>query len=340
VDAERDPYGCAIDTSTGQQVLSFYRRPLPTTNLRFLSAIMFDGRESAAFPLNSSATFKSNLTTDLTTQALHAVQTHGQSSHDPTPDQLSEIVNFEMGLTTAQVWDNRAGFLAAGANGGPMALVSQSYFPGVNDSLTPSMFSPTIFTLFDQWEEQKHSWPSGMQRAQIAAGEKIFNSFPINITDVRGLNDNAALGKPAVIVGTCGTCHDTPNVGNHSLPVPLDIGTGHSPAYESNAQIRSALAQLSFPDLPVYRVSGCTDPFSGENTLYTTDLGKAMLSGQCSDLNRIKGPILRGLGARAPYFHNGAAASLNELVNFYNQRFNMRLTDQQKADLIAFLNSL
>jgi hypothetical protein len=301
---------------------------------------MFDGRESAAFPLNSSATFKSNLTTDLTTQALHAVQTHGQSSHDPTPDQLSEIVNFEMGLTTAQVWDNRAGFLAAGANGGPMALVSQSYFPGVNDSLTPSMFSPTIFTLFDQWEEQKHSWPSGMQRAQIAAGEKIFNSFPINITDVRGLNDNAALGKPAVIVGTCGTCHDTPNVGNHSLPVPLDIGTGHSPAYESNAQIRSALAQLSFPDLPVYRVSGCTDPFSGENTLYTTDLGKAMLSGQCSDLNRIKGPILRGLGARAPYFHNGAAASLNELVNFYNQRFNMRLTDQQKADLIAFLNSL
>jgi cytochrome c peroxidase len=340
VEAEHDPYGCAIDTSTGPQILSFYRRPLPTTNLRFLSAVMFDGRESAAYPLNSTSTFKNNLTIDLTIQALHAIQTHGQSSIDPTPQQLAEIVNFEMGLTTAQVWDNRAGFLAAGANGGPMALAGQPYSPGVNDSLTPSIFSPTIFTLFGQWEEQKHLWPSGMQRAQIAAGEKIFNSFPINITDVRGLNDNAALGKPSMIVGTCGTCHDTPNVGDHSLPLPLDIGTGHSPAYESNAQIRSALAQLSFPDLPVYRVSGCTDPFSGETTLYTTDLGKAMMTGQCSDLNRIKGPILRGLGARAPYFHNGAAASLTELVNFYNQRFNMNLTDQQKADLVAFLNSL
>lgn len=340
VDSERDPYGCAIDTSTGQQTLSFYRRPLPTTNLRFLSAVMFDGRESSAFPLNSATTFKNNLQTDLTTQALHAVQIHGQSTQDPTPAQLAEIVNFEMGLSTAQVWDNRAGFLAEHASGGPMALVGQTYSPGINDSLTPSIFSPTIFTLFDQWQEPKYFSPGSMQRAQIAAGEKLFNSLPINITDVRGLNDNAALGTPAVIVGTCGTCHDTPNVGNHSLPVPLDIGTGHSPAYETNAQIKSALAQLSFPNLPVYRVSGCTDPFNGETTLYTTDLGKAMLSGQCSDLNRIKGPILRGLAARAPYFHNGAAASLNELVNFYNQRFNMNLTDEQKTDLVAFLNSL
>jgi cytochrome c peroxidase len=97
---------------------------------------------------------------------------------------------------------------------------------------------------------------------------------------------------------------------------------------------------LNFPDLPVYRISGCTDPFTGEGTIYTTDIGKAMLTGQCTDLNRIKGPILRGLAARAPYFHNGAAADLNQLVNFYNERFNMGLTNQQKAELVAFLNSL
>jgi cytochrome c peroxidase len=65
-----------------------------------------------------------------------------------------------------------------------------------------------------------------------------------------------------------------------------------------------------------------------------------MLTGQCTDLNRIKGPILRGLAARAPYFHNGAAADLNQLVNFYNERFNMGLTNQQKAELVSFLNSL
>src|SRR5438105_210910 len=35
-------YGC-----NAADVISMYRRPLPTTNLRFLSAIMFDGRESS-----------------------------------------------------------------------------------------------------------------------------------------------------------------------------------------------------------------------------------------------------------------------------------------------------
>lgn len=55
---------------------------------------------------------------------------------------------------------------------------------------------------------------------------------------------------------------------------------------------------------------------------------------------RGKGPILRGLAARAPYFHNGAAADLHELVNFYNLRFQMNLTEETKQELIAFLNSL
>lgn len=74
--------------------------------------------------------------------------------------------------------------------------------------------------------------------------------------------------------------------------------------------------------------------------LHTSDPGKALITGQCSDFNRIKGPVLRGLAARAPYFHNGAAANLNELVNFYDQRFSMNLTETQKAQLVAFLNAL
>jgi cytochrome c peroxidase len=57
-------------------------------------------------------------------------------------------------------------------------------------------------------------------------------------------------------------------------------------------------------------------------------------------VNRGKGPILRGLAARAPYFHNGAAANLEELVDFYNERFQMNFTEKQKKELIAFLNSL
>jgi cytochrome c peroxidase len=161
---------------------------------------------------------------------------------------------------------------------------------------------------------------------------------------VRGLNDNDALGRPASLVGHCTTCHDTPNVGDHSLPLPLDIGTSHStlPGLETDPAIVAALAQLSMPNLPVYLINGCSNPFNPTQpvSFYTTDPGKALLTGNCSDLNRIKGPILRGLAARAPYFHNGAAANLLEVVNFYNQRFRMNLTESQKHALVAFLNAL
>jgi cytochrome c peroxidase len=161
---------------------------------------------------------------------------------------------------------------------------------------------------------------------------------------VRGLNDNAALGKPSTFVGHCATCHDTPNVGNHSLALPLDIGTSHTgkPEMESDPNILAALSQLSEADLPVYLISGCPNPFNaGEpESFYTTDPAKALITGQCSDFNRGKGPVLRGLAARAPYFHNGSAANLHELVNFYNERFQMNLSEEQKSDLIAFLNSL
>jgi cytochrome c peroxidase len=211
-------------------------------------------------------------------------------------------------------------------------------------------FNPASMTLFTTWSDFRAENGDHQEEARdaarraIAAGEALFNSAPVQISNVRGLNDNATLGKPSTFTGTCTTCHDTPNVGNHSFPLPLDIGTSHSvlPSTEPDPNIAAALAELSVPDLPVYLISGCTNPFNAgqPESFYTTDPGKALVSGLCNDFNRGKGPVLRGLAARAPYFHNGAAADLHELVNFYNARFSMQLSEEQKSDLIAFLNSL
>lgn len=315
---------------------------------------MFDGRETHAL-LNNGQTFAENLNADLTQQALDAITIHAQATTAPTASQLADIVSFELGLATAQVFDSEAGLLSAhGAAGGPANLSRQPYYPGINDSLgadpTGAAFNPASMTLFSAWSTVSDDGASPLEayrdaeRGRIAAGEAIFNTAPVQIANVRGLNDNAALGKPRTFTGNCTTCHDTPNVGDHSFPLPLDIGTGHSllPGAEPDANISAALAQLSLPDLPVYLINGCANPFSpGEpESFYTTDPGKALISGQCSDFNRGKGPVLRGLAARAPYFHNGAAADLHELVNFYNQRFQMNLTEEQKEDLVAFLNSL
>jgi cytochrome c peroxidase len=354
-----DPYGCAMvpGASGGQPVVSVYRRPLPTTSLNFLSTIMFDGRETKV-PLNVRSSFPANLAADLTQQATDAVLIHAQATQAPTPAQLSDIVAFELGLYTAQGRDDAAGWLhAEGAAGGPDYLATvfaATYYPGINDSLgadpTGAAFNPSSMTVFSAWadaQEQRGDYFEQRRdaaRRAIAAGEAIFNSTPVRISNVRGLNDNPTLGTPTAFTGTCTTCHDTPNTGNHSFPLPLDIGTGHSPlpSLEPDPNIAAGLAELSMPDLPVFLVSGCPNPFNAgqPESFYTTDPGKALVSGLCSDFNRGKGPILRGLAARAPYFHNGAAADLQELVNFYNQRFQMGLTNQQKEDLIAFLNSL
>jgi cytochrome c peroxidase len=365
-----DPYGCAlvVDPASGQLKASVYRRPLPTTNLRFLSAIMFDGRETG-LPLTSVQTFTANLQADLTHQAQTAISIHFQADRTPTAAQLTDIVDFELGLSTAQIWDRSAGMLGSGgAAGGPRNLADQIYYPGINDVLgadpTGTPFNSSGMSMFTAWstaayssdpESQGHavgfddrSTPGqierGAARRDVAAGETLFNTFPITISGVRGLNDNAALGKPASFQGNCTTCHDAPNVGDHSLPLPLDIGLGHSvqPGFESDPKIAAGLAELDEPNLPVFLVSGCPSPFSAGQpvSFYTTDPGKGLITGLCSDLNRVKGPILRGLAARAPFFHNGAAASLSQAVNFYNQRFSMNLTDEQKRQLVAFLNSL
>ena len=345
ITAVHDPYGCALiaDPQTGLLTASVYRRPLPSTNLGFLSTVMWDGRETLS-PLNSGGTFLANLRADLSHQVLTAVNVHAQGTAPPGDAQVSAIVDFELGLFTAQTWDWRAGSLDGyGAQGGPWKLSNQLYYPGMNDTLgadpTGDAFSPDAMTAFDAWASARRD-----SRARIAAGEKLFNSAPLTITTVRGLNDNAALNKPAAIQGTCTTCHDTPNVGHHSLPLPLDIGVGHSamPGVETDANIAAGVAELDEPNLPVFLISGCPDPFNGSTrtSFYTTDPGKGLITGQCSDLNRLKGPVLRGLAGRAPYFHNGAAATLMQAVNFYNQRFQMNLTSDQKADLVAFLNSL
>jgi hypothetical protein len=358
-----DPYGCAVvtDPISGLQTVSVYRRPLPTTNLTFLSTIMFDGRETIV-PLNNQQTFKANLITDLMHQAVDATTGHAQAAVPPTTDQQTAIVSFEMGLFSAQLADGRAGLLTDyGALGGPKNLSGANYYPGINDTLgadpTGAKFNPTGMTLFSSWEnlqtDKERDWATIQARQDIAAGETLFNSRALTVTNVRGLNDNpalaAALGTTVPIAsfpGTCTTCHDTPNVGNHSLPLPLDIGTGHDSAQESDPQIANALAELSFPGVPVYEITGCPNPFavagqpSTPYVIYTTDPGKGLVTGLCGDVNRIKGPVLRGLAARAPYFHNGAARDLNEVLNFYNQRFQMNLTEKEKSQFIAFLNSL
>jgi hypothetical protein len=314
-----NPYGCN-DSST----LSMYRRPLPTANLRFLTTVMWDGRESTANPTQkiSFATNPSDLVADLTQQAIDATSGHAQGTVTPTAAQLQAIVNFEMGLTAAQTADANARHLdTGGATGGPLALAAQRFFVGINDPLgnnpfqTP--FNSAIFSLFDAWQNE----PYDSARAAVYRGQHIFNTKNINITKVQGLND---VLNQTVVAGFCGTCHSAPNAGNHSVSLPINIGV---------ADLDSPL-DVSY--LPVFTLRNVA---TGATT-QTTDPGRAMVTGKFADIGKFKGPVLRGLAARAPYFHNGSAKSLRDVVDFYESRFSIGFTEQEKNDLVAFLRTL
>ena len=93
---------------------------------------------------------------------------------------------------------------------------------------------------------------------------------------------------------------------------------------------------LDVSGLPVFTLRCFAGPLAGQ-TFYVTDSGRALISGNCVDIGKTKGPILRGLAARAPYFHNGSGTTLMDAVNFYDTRFGIGFTNQEKEDLVNFL---
>jgi hypothetical protein len=289
-----DPYDFA---SAGE--LSLFRRPLPSTNLAFLSTVMWDGRETLP---------GQTIHADLLDQARGATVGHAQGT-PPRTATLERIVRFESSLFTARWSDVVAGFLdAAGARGGPAALSRQRFYLGINSTQDPRGTPPTtrVFTIFDAWASAVGS--AGAARQSVARGQDIFNERPFGS---RG--------------STCSGCHNAPNAGSSSTATLFNLGV-------SDEARRT-------PELPLYTFR-CTRGTLRGRTIRSTDPGLALTTGRCADIGKFKVPTLRGLASRAPYMHDGSAATIEAVVDFYDQRFGIGLTDVEKDDLVAFLRSI
>jgi ABC-type amino acid transport substrate-binding protein len=340
-----DPYGFASAAE-----LSLFRRPLPTTNLKFESTVMWDGREVFSSTNTTNCIANANpaecftsTNFDLLDQANSAVKGHAQLASGITAAQQQAVVAFESGLYTAQASDNAAGSLnAGGATGGPQSLPAVASYFGINDFIagdyqTKARFNPNVMTMFGAWINNAPPPPAppapgtrgapppvavtatAQAQASIARGEQIFNTRPIAITGVNGLND--VLNQPN-FRGSCSTCHDTPAAGTQSVPRLMNTGV--------------AAAVLRTPDMPLYTLKN----IATGATVQTTDPGRALITGEWSDVSKFKVPNLRGMAARAPYFHNGSQPNLAGVVQFYNHRFQMGLSQQEATDLTNFLQSL
>jgi hypothetical protein len=141
------------------------------------------------------------------------------------------------------------------------------------------------------------------QRAQIARGQELFNNINIG-------------GR------SCNGCHNSANNGTNFDDLLFDV--------------RTASAEARTPDMPLYT-------FRRNGTLLErqlTDAGRGNITGKWDDLGRFKTPTLRALAARAPYFHNGIAPTIESVVRHYELHLGFVFTDAERADLVAFLNAL
>jgi cytochrome c peroxidase len=134
----------------------------------------------------------------------------------------------------------------------------------------------------------------------------------------------------------CVACHNGPllsDKGYHNTGVPTN------PELKTNPQVQIAA-----------RLENMTIGVSGYDTI-TEDYGRYMYTKNKQDMKKFRTPSLREAKYTAPYMHNGTIATLEDVVEFYNAGGGndankdavlkpLGLTTEEKAALVAFLNSL
>jgi hypothetical protein len=309
--AVSDPSGFSTPTS----VLNF-RRPTPTANESLVSSVLWTSGPTQ------------NIDTQLQGLMRGAAQLHEQrdpANPVPTDQQVAGQV-FMKGIFFAQAVDNIAGPLDAdGAMGGPANLANQTFYLGINDVTggdpMGKPFTNKVFDIYDAWSIYAGNNGGDCRldrRGAIFRGQQVFNNQQFQISGVVGFND--VMGQDPVI-GTCSSCHNVPNVGGHSNIRMMDIGTADPPNCD--------------PALPLLTLTNKT---TGAVRV-TCELGRGT-DGVWADVARVRVPPLRGLAARAPYFHDGQAKNIKQTINYHDGRFNIGLTRQQRLDLEAFLGAL
>jgi cytochrome c peroxidase len=351
----RDTAGCNVNPKYNHtvdekghttKIISVYRRPKVSTNLRFMtttlantdpgSIYVLDPYTGVPLPTDANGVVESgNIMWDgreptLESQAINATLAHAQALAAPTSAQVKQIVDFETQFFSAQASLNRAGSLTdLGAQGGPKFL-SATAAAGTNAVNDPN-YVP--MTLFDAWSTNIGTSKADKMRQSIYRGEQIFNLRPFTISNVPGFNDVPPANNS--FPGGCPFCHSQANAGTDVFArSQQDIGTtGTSKAFGGSPPAN---------DLPVFELTctaGTSTPYVG-SVVRTNDPGLALITGKCADIGKVTVSTLRGLAARAPYFHDGSAATLMDVVNFYDRRFSIGLSAQDKIDLVNFLNAL
>ncbi|PSJ42324.1 hypothetical protein C7I55_07440 [Sphingomonas deserti] len=337
IETVRDPWGCNTGAKYGPAAaspnVSVYRRPRPISNLKYLLAVGFayDPKQGMPLPLDpeSGRPMSGNLMADgragtLNAQMRDAASTHLEFLKNMSARDMARIVYFESRLFSAQIRDRRGGALdAGGAEGGPDKLARSQ--PGNLGSQGPA----PVWSEFAAWEKPDPSLTPEQSafRQSVARGARSFREKMFLISDSAGINSPIGFGNP--VRNSCVFCHNMTQMGNDVAPGQVDLGTTTQPFADPA------------PHLPLFRITCRRDPHPHYGrVIYTSDPGYALTTGRCADVGKITLQSMRGLAARAPYFSNGSAKDLRAVVDYYDRRYRIGYTEQEKQDLVNLMSAL
>lgn len=332
----RDPNGCNSAPKYGPKAgkLSVYRRVRPVANLKYLLAVGFayDPKQGSALPRDSESGLQmsGNLLADgragtLNLQMDDAGQSHLEMMRQLNPAERRQISDFVQKIFVAQQTSRHGiGLDTLGGEGGPAKLRNSQ--PGALGSIGKAVWSE-----FAEWD--KLTPASGLTetelawRQSVARGARVFRDKTFLITDTAGINSPIGFGNP--VRNSCVFCHNMSQMGNDVAPGQVDLGTTTLPFADN------------FDDLPLFRITckATPHPHYGR-TIFTYDPGFALTTGRCADVGKITLQSMRGLSARAPYFSNGLAKDLRGVVDYYERRYRIGYTEQEKQDLVNLMSAL
>ena len=351
IEVVRDPTGCNTDATHGLKSsnpqISVYRRPRPVANFKYFAfprgpGIGYNIKDGTPLDRDPETGYPAtmNIMADareatLQTQMQNAARVHLQKQQDLTANEIQKILDFEKQIFMAQSFDQRAGNLMEDYTQnykgpeslGPYAMAKGT--PGLGDNV----HNP-VFGYYDAWKNLTEDSEQNKFRLSIARGADIFFLRQFWIRDATHIN-SIGLGNP--LKRTCATCHNARMTGMDLAPGYVDLGTTNYPTWNEKPTFDEK------SELPVFKLTckatARPHPFLGRE-IYTQDPGRALISGRCMDIGAITMQQMRGLAARPPYFANGSAQTLGELVDYYDRRFNIGYTEQERLDLINFLSVL
>lgn len=357
-----DPTGCNTDPTYGlsskSPKISVFRRPRPAANMKYVEPetplSLWHIRTGEVRPINNVNGHRlgGNLMSDgradtVITQMIDAAHTHMAARATMSTEEQGKIEKFLFQVYTAQVADKDGGSLGEGGGFlGPEALrdgkpamvgaySARPMFPEIEGWITARVASSLKWTPLvklpafpakrpDEGREspQQHAYRDSVARGYLSF---VYRQFLLkNVADLNGF-----IGNP--VKQTCAACHNMVRTGMDVAPGYLDIGT---------TTYRTAVPA---PDLPLFKINCHRDtpphPYLGRQ-IYTTDPGRALVTGRCADVGKVVVQQMRGLAARAPYFAGGSAPDLRSVVEFYDSRFNIGYSAQDIEDLVKFMEAL